>query len=109
MRHFLLIALITLCVSLVYTGVGQLLPQLENRPPPEIKAGSDIGPDALAEAGAAIFEGNCVQCHKIGEKGRGPDLAGIGSRAAERATARAGATGKSYTPVDYLMESLCKP
>ena len=109
MKHFLLIALFALGVSLVYTGVGQLLPQLENRPPPEVKAGSSIGPEELAAAGAAIFSANCAQCHKIGEKGRGPDLAGVGSRAAERAKKRAADTRKEYAPVDYLFETLCRP
>ena len=55
MKHFLLIAMFTLGVSLLYTGIGQLLPQLENRPPPEVKAGSSISPDELSEAGAVIF------------------------------------------------------
>jgi cytochrome c2 len=109
MKHFLQIALFTLCVSLLYTGVGQVLPQLENRPPPEVKAGSSIGPDELAEAGAVIFEGNCLQCHKIGEAGRGPDLGGIGQRASERAAKRSADTGKSFTRAEYLMESLCAP
>ncbi|HEY3233627.1 MAG TPA: c-type cytochrome [Polyangiaceae bacterium] len=109
MKHFGLIALFTLLVSLMYTGVGQLLPQLENRPPPEVKAGSSIGPEELSEAGAAVFETNCKQCHKIGEPGRGPNLDGVGSRAALRASERAATTGKTYTPSDYLIESLCMP
>lgn len=109
MKHFLSIAAFTFVVSMLYTGVGQVLPQLENRPPPEVKAGSNIGPEALAEAGSAVFEANCVQCHKIGQKGRGPNLANVGGRAASRAADRAAKTGQTYRPVDYLIESLCKP
>ncbi len=85
-----------------------MVPQLENRPPPEVKAGTNIGPEALIEAGAGVFEANCAQCHKLGESGRGPDLASVGSRARERAAERS-AGGKPYADVDYLVESLCKP
>lgn len=109
MKQFLVIVLFTLGVSLVYTAVGQMLPQLENRPPPEVEAGSSIGPGELAEAGAAVFEANCSQCHKLGEAGRGPDLATMGSSAAGRAAKRASDTDADYTPTDYLMEALCQP
>ena len=109
MKETLSIAAFTLVVSLLYTAVGQVVPQLENRPPPEVKAGSNIGPEALAEAGAGGFEANCAQCHKLGEAARGPDLADVGSRARSRAGERAAATGKAYTDVEYLLESLCKP
>ena len=109
MKQFLNLALFTLGVSLVYTAVGQVLPQLENRPPPEIKAGSSIGPDELSEAGAAVFEANCSACHRVGEAGRGPDLANIGAEAPARASKRAAETGADYTAGDYLIEALCRP
>lgn len=109
MKQFLNMTLFTLGVSLVYTAVGQVLPQLENRPPPEIEAGSSIGPDELAEAGAAVFEANCSPCHKFGEVGRGPDLANIGAEAPARASRRAAETGADYTAGDYLIEALCQP
>jgi cytochrome c2 len=100
---------LTVLVSLFYTGVGQILPQLENHPPPEIAAGSDIGSEQLAQAGASVFEANCVQCHKLGQAARGPDLASVGSTAGARAAERAKASGQAYTELDYLVESLCKP
>ena len=62
-RQTLSITAFTLFISLLYTGVGQLVPQLENRPPPEVKAGTNISPEALAEAGVGVFEANCTQCH----------------------------------------------
>ena len=108
MKETLSIAAFTLVVSLAYTSVGWMVPQLENRPPPEVKAGTNIGTEALIEAGAGVFEANCGQCHKLGESGRGPDLASIGARARERAAERA-AGGKPYSDIDYLVESLCKP
>jgi cytochrome c2 len=103
------IFLLTVTVSLFYTGIGQVLPQLENHPPPEIAAGSDIGSEQLAEAGSSVFEANCVQCHKLGQVARGPDLAAIGGRAAQRAAERQKSSGQNYSDLDYLVESLCKP
>ena len=109
MKDFIQIALFTAVISLVYTGVGQLLPQIENRPPADVKLGSKVSPDELAVAGAAVFETVCVQCHKLGESGRAPDLSGIGMRAQGRAVERKQATGKAFTDVDYLLEAVCKP
>ncbi len=105
MKQVWSIFLLTVVVSGFYTGVGQVLPQLENRPPPDIAAGSDIGSEQLAEAGASVFEANCVACHKLGQAGRGPDLASIGATASSRAAQR----GSGFTDADYLIESLCKP
>ena len=45
MRDFSSIALFTLVVSLLYTGVAQFLPQLENHPPARLnELPSDVGP-----------------------------------------------------------------
>jgi cytochrome c2 len=109
MKNFVIILLFTSVTSIIYTSVGYLLPQLENHPPPLVALGADIGPEELSPIGAGVFEGNCKQCHKMGESGRAPDLANVGAVAASRAAERAGKTGKSYTDVDYLLESLCKP
>jgi cytochrome c2 len=105
MKNFLQIAAFTLMVSLTYTGIAFLLPQIENRPAPEVKLGSKIGPEKLAPVGQKVFENICLQCHKLGESTRAPDLANIGQTAADRAAER----GADYTAVDYLVESLCKP
>ncbi len=109
MRDLLAIAIFTVVVSLLYTALAQLLPQLENHPPPIVELGSDIGPEELAAAGSAAFEANCVSCHKMGESGRAPDLASAGALAFDRAAQRAGETGEVFTDVDYLVEALCKP
>ena len=109
MKHFFPIALFALVISLFYSGVAQVLPQLENRPPPEIKAGADISAEELSEAGLGVFEANCVQCHKLGQVARGPDLAVLGTVMSSRISDRGAAAGKNYGDVDYLVESLCKP
>ncbi|HIE70200.1 MAG TPA: c-type cytochrome, partial [Planctomycetes bacterium] len=109
MKNFLLISLFSVAVSLFYTGVAQFLPQLEKRPPAEVALGSKIGPEELASIGAGVFEANCVSCHKLGESGRAPDLSGMGPRSEDRAAARSVESGATYTGVDYLVESLCKP
>lgn len=111
MKRYLQIAAFTLGVSLLYTAVGQVLPQLESHPPARLdRLPSDVGPDVLAEMGEGVFASSCAQCHTISaEGGRGPDLAGIGSRATGRAAERAEETGEPYDALDYLLESLCRP
>lgn len=105
MKHFFSVAVFTLAVSLFYTGVAQVLPQLENRPPRILNWGEDLSADELVSAGAEIFEGNCGQCHMIGQPGgRGPDLAGIGGRALGRAAEIGG-----MDDAEYLLEALCDP
>ena len=109
MKNFLLIALFTTVTSLLYTAVGYMLPQLESHPPPVVALGEDIGPEDLAPIGAGVFEANCVQCHKMGESARAPDLANAGGVAIDRAKQRARETGERFTDADYLLESLCRP
>lgn len=105
MKDFLNIALFTLVVSLTYTGIAQVLPQLEGKAPPRIEFGSDTSPEDLAVLGADVFETNCAQCHKMAESGRAPPLGNIGAAAHGRARER----GDGYTDVEYLVESICKP
>ena len=109
MKNFVQIAVFTLIVSMMYTGVAQLLPQQPNHPPAEVALGSKIGPDELVPIGQEAFEGICLQCHKMGESGRAPDLSSIGSVAHDRARERASKSGKPFTDIDYLVEALCKP
>jgi cytochrome c2 len=109
MKDALTIAAFTCIVSLLYTAVAQVLPQLENHPPANVELGSNIGPEELAAAGADAFATNCTQCHKAGESSRAPDISSIGKRAESRAAMRAADTGEAYTGLDYLVESLCAP
>jgi len=105
MKNVVAIAVFTVAISVTYTAIAQLLPQLENHPPAVVELGSNIGPEDLAVAGEGVFESSCSQCHKMGEAGRCPDLAQMGSLAKSRAAER----GADFTEVDYLVEALCKP
>jgi len=65
-----------------------------------------------AQAGDALFTGlGCVACHSLPDVSTttlGPDLAGIGARAAQR-VAGAGYTGSATTGPGYIHESLRYP
>lgn len=74
------------------------------------------------EGGETIFwgKGRCYTCHSLGGQGsavRGPNLGQfgkrfelpIGARAEGRAKERSEATGRPYSTLDYLVESLAKP
>lgn len=68
--------------------------------------------DDAVELGRALFtgKGNCGVCHTIGrddDKSRGPDLAGIGGRAAQRAE-QFGLEGLD-APARYLVRSIVRP
>lgn len=66
----------------------------------------NLTPDKMVVIGQEIVEGEglCFNCHRVGDRGhgeQGPDLAGVGERAAER-VAGLDATG-------YLAQSLYHP
>lgn len=103
MKNFINIALFTLVVSLIYTGIAQVLPQLEGKPPPKVEFGAKTSATDLAVAGAEVFQGPCTSCHKLNEPGRGPALGTMGAIAQTRAAER------GMTDVEYLVEALCKP
>ena len=67
-----------------------------------------------AEGGETIFwgKGQCHTCHSIGNKGsgiRGPNLGGVGERAAERAQEIVAQGRSDMTATGYLIESLATP
>jgi mono/diheme cytochrome c family protein len=88
-----------------YTWYANSIPQIESKPPEELSLeGGNVTPEQLVSAGDKIFreKGQCTTCHAIGRPGgRGPDLAGVGGRAATR---KPGTTGTAY-----LVESLLAP
>jgi mono/diheme cytochrome c family protein len=98
------VTLFALAVMGAYTYYANSIPQIESRPPEELSLeGGAVTPAQLVAAGEKIFreKGQCTTCHGIGQAGRGPDLAGVGGRAASR---------KPGTPASaYLLESLLKP
>jgi mono/diheme cytochrome c family protein len=87
-----------------YTWYANSIPQIESKPPEELSLeGGNVSPQQLVAAGEKIFreKGQCTTCHGIGRAGRGPDLAGIGGRAATRKPGTKAAA--------YLVESLLDP
>lgn len=90
--------------TLLYTWVGQLVPQKEVRPPEVVEIAEDVSTAELVEIGQGIFEGKglCSTCHEInGTTQRYPDLAGIATRAAERIPGTDALT--------YMAESIYEP
>src|SRR5436190_15803453 len=109
MKNFLTIAFFALFVSLFYTAIGHMLPQLPSYPPAEVKLGDAMTSEDLVAAGAGVFEANCNQCHKLGHDDRCPDLSRIGSQAIDFARLRASETSKAYDDADFIIESVCQP
>jgi len=78
--------------------------------------------DVTPEGGETIYwgKGRCFTCHSMGDRGsavRGPNHGQfgekfplpMGSRAVERAKERTEKTGKEFTALDYLIESMAEP
>lgn len=99
------LVLLTLGATAFYTYVGQLVPQKEVYPPEVLELPSDLSQEEMVRTGEEIFNGKglCSTCHTIGQTGalRFPDLAGIGSRAANRIEGMSG--------LEYLYHSLTEP
>lgn len=99
------LAVLTLATTTFYTYVGQLVPQNEVQPPEVLELPDDMSPEEMVRTGEEIFNGKglCSTCHTIGQSGalRFPDLAGIGSRAANRIEGMSG--------LEYLYQSLVDP
>lgn len=88
-----------------YTYVGQMVPQKEVQPPTETTLGPNTTTADMVKIGRGIMEGKgiCLTCHTIGKTGalRFPDLAGIGSNAANRVP--------GMSDVEYLAQSMYDP
>lgn len=78
--------------------------------------------EVTPEFGEIVYwgRGRCFTCHSVGDRGsavRGPNHGqfgakfplAMGSRAVERAKERTKKTGRQYTAVDYLVESMADP
>lgn len=101
----------------VFLWIGSAITDLtggEKRP----SAAVEISP----EGGEAIYwgKGRCFTCHSVADRGsavRGPNHGqfgerfplAMGPRAVERAKERSAKSGKTFTAVDYLVESLTDP
>jgi mono/diheme cytochrome c family protein len=99
------LAALVLGTTLLYTYIGQLVPQKEVLPPEETVIRADMTTDDLVAAGEQIAQnkGICLTCHTIGASGplRFPDLSGVGGRAATRI--------EGMSDVEYLAHSLYRP
>jgi mono/diheme cytochrome c family protein len=98
------VSVFALVVMGSYTWYANSIPQIESKPPEELSLeGGNVTPQQLVAAGEKIFreKGQCTTCHGIGRAGRGPDLAGVGARAATRKPGTKAAA--------YLVESLLTP
>ena len=103
---FLKILGFVLLIDLFYMSIGQFyLVQSEEHPPEALEIGVETDTDALVGMGETLLKGKggCLLCHKITAQGntRGPDLRGVGGRAARR---KPGQDAEAY-----LTESLVNP
>ena len=103
---FLRILVFVILITSFYGAIGQLwLTQGEEHPPTELQIAVETDIDTLIGMGETLLrgKGGCLLCHKITEQGntRGPDLRGVGGRAASR---RPGLDAEAY-----LTESLVDP
>lgn len=103
----------SLGLTLVFTGVANLLPQVEGEAPVEQKI--DLGAltmDDFVAMGENIFmtKGTCTLCHKPPPLGRAPDIQGenLVEVAAER-LADSRYQGKAKSAEEYIRESLLHP
>jgi putative heme-binding domain-containing protein len=113
-------AAFTLLVVLLFVGIGELVTRISGESERARRAMAVAG-EVSPDAGEAIFwgRGKCGTCHAVTGRGnavRGPDQGErgplgmpIGRRAEARARERARATGRPYTPAEYLVESLVDP
>jgi len=103
---FLKILAFVVLITGFYGGIGHFwLTQSEDHPPPELQITVDTDVDTLVGMGETLVrtKGGCLLCHKITEQGnnRGPDLRGVGGRAATR--------NPGMSAEVYLTESLVDP
>jgi cytochrome c2 len=94
-----------------FTIFANSIPQVQKHFDQGVVVEAGISQEEMAVLGEQTFSGNggCAVCHRIGSIGaRAPDLAGIGSRAAERLK-EAGYTGKAADVEGYIRESLEDP
>ena len=100
------ILVFVILIDLFYMSIGQFyLTQSEDHPPPELEITVETDVDTLIGMGETLLagKGGCLLCHKITDQGnnRGPDLRGVGGRAATR---KPGMSAEAY-----LTESLVDP
>lgn len=101
-RTNLKIVLTVVGTLVVYTGVANMIPQVESAVPEAIEVGGDVTPERLTEIGEELYEGagGCTACHGLGT--RAPDLLGVaGTNCATRVP--------DLSCKEYLHQSLVEP
>ncbi len=86
----------------VYTGISNVIPQVESQVPERVEVGPNTSPQQLVSMGENIYRGagGCEACHGLGT--RAPTLLGeIGNRCGERRP--------EMSCKEYLHESLVEP
>ena len=86
----------------VYTGISNVIPQVESEVPQRTEISADVSPSELVGIGEELFSGagGCVACHGRGT--RAPQLRGeIGRRCGDRV--------EGLDCKEYLHESLVEP
>ena len=103
----------SVALTLLFTGVANLLPQVEGEAPVDKEIDlSALTPESFAVLGESLFmgKGTCTLCHKPAPLGRAPDIQGenmVGL--AENALADERYKGDAKTPEDYIRESMTDP
>lgn len=103
----------SIALTLIFTGVANLLPQVEGEAPVEQEI--DLGaltPESFAGLGEDLFmgKGTCTLCHKPPPLGRAPDIQGKDMVAlAKSALADERYKGKAKTAEEYIRESMIDP
>ncbi len=117
-RRWLNVVIFSLEATVAYTIIGNMIPQIESRPPEEVQLSEAATPEQLVKAGEKIFygKGTCALCHSIepsetarcpqfGEGSLGP---AIGARAEERVK-EGTYKGKAKDGAEYIVESMIDP
>lgn len=102
-----------LALTLVFTLVANLLPQVEGEAPVDEEIDlSTLTPESFAAFGESLFmgKGTCTLCHKPPPLGRAPDIQGEDMIAlAELRLADEFYQGNAQTAVEYIAESMREP
>ncbi len=92
----------------LYTGVANMIPQVQSEVPRQLSLGANVTPEELVAAGMELYNGagGCTACHGLGE--RAPNIL-----TDERGTGQIGARCAKREPGKdckaYIHEALVKP
>ncbi len=111
----ILLKVLLFCIglTLVFTLVANLLPQVEGEAPVDKEIDlSALTPESFAALGEALFagKGTCTLCHKPPPLGRAPDIQGENMvEMAEHALADERYKGTATNAEEFIRESLLNP